>query len=133
MIITESVIDNVNYLTNHQMRYTSQTKGDKFVHGSELEKTLSGDCDDYAVLKAYRLHKLGVHPSDMCVGAVASKGGVLLDHAVLLVKGERTKGFLWWKKKVPCEWVLDNLTKNLYPLEHTGYIIGYRLDISDYI
>jgi predicted transglutaminase-like cysteine proteinase len=133
MIVTEQLVDNVNYLTNHQMKYTSQVKGDRFVHGSELEKTRSGDCDDYCVLKAHRLKKLGVHPADMCMGAVASKGGVLLDHAVLLVKGERSTGILWWKKTKPCEWVLDSLTDNLYPIEHTGYIIGHRFDISGYI
>lgn len=133
MKIDQQVIDNVNYLTNHQMRYVSQGKTDRFVHGSILERTRTGDCDDYCVLKAHRLKKLGVHPSAMIIGAVASRGGNVPDHAVLLVKGERTSGFLWWKKSVPCEWVLDSLTDHVYPLEHTGYKIGYRLDISDHI
>lgn len=126
-------LDYVHLAVNRSMTYEKQGKEDRFVHGSVLEQTMCGDCDDYVVLKAHRLKKMGIHPDNMCLGCLDTVGDETVDHAVLLVRTTAVKGFWFWKRTVNVEVVLDNRFSSIYTTDEIRERVTSRIDIRKWI
>lgn len=118
-------LSDVNYGVNTTIRY----KPDRTVHGkpeywqkpSETLKLGTGDCEDYAILKAHLLVKHhGADPNDMQIVVVKEPGAKTL-HAVLLARSTYTNGLLWWKKTHDCHYVLDNMRDDLVRWSKSSY------------
>lgn len=122
---TYKKIDAVNYFFDTNITY----RREKVDHWQCLSETLmsgKGDCDDYAVAKYMTLLMLGIPSKDMCLMII---DGIYSDHLVLVVKGYQKK-YRFFGKLVPKEWVLDNMSKNIYDISETTYTDAHRFTLT---
>ena len=117
-MIPYNELDSINYDVNMAIRYRPDIEVhrriDRWQTPEETMRLGTGDCEDYAILKAWRLAQLGHSVDDMRI-VVVRVGDSKSLHAALYCDSQYDKGFLWWKKRnVPCTYILDNMTDNLY-------------------
>lgn len=118
------LMNRINGDVNNSITY----RRDKDVHNridywQKPEETLelkTGDCEDYAILKAWRLVNAGV-PSSVLRIAVVSTPDSPPNHAVLFVPSMVTTGLLWWKKQVERIFVLDNVRDEIVAWDKSPY------------
>lgn len=122
------LLDSVNLFTNREIKYTKEPKDNWQYPQKTLDKK-TGDCEDYAILKAWRLFKQGVPCSDMSLGYFATP----LDtrHVMLLVKGTYKK--LFSRKIVDCTYLLDNRTNDIYRLGQTKDKLLSQVKVDKYV
>mgnify|MGYP007100049409 CR=1 FL=1 len=106
------LITAINTELNHAIRYKPDV-GDYWQAPSETFRLGTGDCEDYAIAKYYRLLQIGLSPDDMAIVYTLDHGG----HMVLRVGGV----------------VLDNLTDSVYSArlvsvvyEFSGQLVTFR-------
>jgi predicted transglutaminase-like cysteine proteinase len=125
--VDRSLIDDINYRVNKLIAY----KRDSVENWQRPEVTKrigTGDCEDYAILKAKMLVEAGVDPSILKIGVVRTRKSQSL-HAVLIVPSRYRKGF-FRRKWVDCQYVMDNMSDNLFRWEETGYVMT-RLELVE--
>lgn len=119
-MVDHSLIDDINYKVNKLIQY-KRDNGEHWQLPEETRRLRTGDCEDYAILKAKELIESGVDPEILKIGVVRTRKSEGL-HAVLLVPSRQRKG--WFRRKwVDCIYVMDNMTSNLYTWEETGYLM----------
>lgn len=126
-MIPLDLLDEVNHKVNHTLTYTPDGLVDKWEQAAFSEASLRGDCEDFAIVKASRLiHIHGCSSADMMIGKFRTKIGY---HAMLVVNGEKKKGF-FKREFVPCLWVLDNRTDNIFTIDQIRdkLILQYKVD-----
>ena len=133
-MIPLDLLDAINIKVNRLVQY----KSDHEVHGKDKwqmpAETLllgTGDCEDYAILKAHMLFKEGCDISDMRIGRFTTRDGK--GHAMLLCRSEKPKGFFKWKTWNPVEYVLDNRTNNIYTVDEISDVLTTIVQVSTYV
>lgn len=122
------LLDSVNLFTNKEIEYTKEPKDYwQFPHETQEKKT--GDCEDYAILKAWRLSKYGVPCSDMELGYFKTPNDTY--HMMLLVKGTYKK--LFTRRIVECTYMLDNRTNVIYRLGQTKDRLLSKVKVDKYV
>lgn len=129
--VDQALLDKVNYQVNHQIKYVPETGIDKWQRASQTLSIGTGDCEDYAILKAQMLIEYGVDP-DLLTIAVCRTRKSNSNHAVLLVPSRYRKGF-FRRQWADCVYVLDNMYDILYRLEETGYIVRKSVNAKTYL
>ena len=130
-MIPYGLLDKVNFTVNRLLTYRPDGLDTSWKHASETEETLRGDCEDFAIVKASRLVRFhGQNPDDMEIGIFTSPNRNA--HAMLICKSEKTIG-LFRRKKVPCEFLLDNMTDGIYEMHQIRYKLATRRKVDKYI
>ncbi len=122
-----ALLDDVNYKVNHLLRYKPDA-GSHYQKADESRRLGTGDCEDYAILKAQELKEAGVDVSLLTIAVCETRKSDNL-HAVLLVPSRRRVGIFkrrWQDTTV----VLDNISDNIYRIENTGYHITNKYPAS---
>jgi predicted transglutaminase-like cysteine proteinase len=127
-VIDYDTLDSINLYANKNIKYMSDQavwgKPDKWQTPDETEKLGTGDCEDYAIVKARRLVMAGADPAAMQLLMVAPRGNPTGCHMVLAANTVVTTGILWWKKRVTVTVLLDNMWDSLYTLRESGHTIN---------
>lgn len=135
-MIDRRVLDNINYNVNCMICYMPDERAHKKPeHWQMPAETLSrktGDCEDYAILKAHLLVREGID-KDLLRIAVVREGENMPFHAVLLAPSTYTTGIWKWKKTRPCTYVLDNKTDSLARWEQTPYEVVRLVKVDKYV
>ena len=122
-----AILDDINYKVNHSLRYKPDV-GSHYQKADESRRLGTGDCEDYAILKAQELKEAGVDVSLLTIAVCTTRKSKQL-HAVCLVPSRRRVGIFkrrWQDTTV----VLDNLSDNIYRIENTGYVITNKYPAS---
>lgn len=117
----------VNERVNTDITYTPDGMDTAWKHATETMKTMKGDCEDYAIVKAFILKKQGESIDDMSIGIFRTpENGT---HAMLMCKGEYTKG-IFKRVTVPCVWILDNRVSAIWRLDqiYDKWILTKQVD-----
>lgn len=130
-MIPLALLDAVNFQVNRDLTYLPDGMKDKWCLASETEKSMTGDCEDFAIVKASRLVNLhDCNPKDMRIGKFRTPKGTY--HAMLIVEGEDTKGF-FRKTTFPCRWVLDNRWAAIYRIDQIRDKLILEYPVETYI
>ena len=125
-----AILDDVNYKVNHSLRYKTDSVS-HYQKADESRRLGTGDCEDYAILKAQELKEAGVDVSLLTI-AVCTTRRSDTNHAVLLVPSRRRVGIFkrrWEDTTV----VLDNYNDTIYRFENTGYTIVEKYPASRWV
>lgn len=125
-----ALIDEVNYRINKRIKYKRET-GDNWQKPSETERLGTGDCEDFAIMKAQELVRAGVDPEILSIAVCRTRKSTSL-HAVLLVPSRYRKGF-FRRTWVDCFYVMDNMSDNLYRFDQTGYTIVRKTKVTKWL
>jgi predicted transglutaminase-like cysteine proteinase len=130
-VIPYGLLDKVNFTVNKYLTYRPDGIDTSWKPARETEESLRGDCEDFAIVKASRLVRFhGQNPDDMAIGICTFPNQTA--HAILICKSEKTTGF-FRRKKIPCEYVLDNRTNGIYEIDQTRLKIATRRKVDAYI
>ncbi len=130
-MIPFSVLDKINTEVNNSIRYVRDVGKDHWKTPHETLIDGCGDCEDFAILKAYKLAAMGYSLECMRITCYRVAGGDY--HAVLLVESEQEKGFFWRRKVVPCKYVLDNRWNILYTTDEIRDHFCWDVEVSKYV
>lgn len=126
-VVDYELLDSVNLFVNKYVQYRSDQavwgKPDKWQTPDETEKLATGDCEDYAILKARKLVKNGANPKAMQLLLVRTRQNPEGSHMVLAANTQVTTGMLWWKRKITVTVLLDNMWDSLYTLRESGHTL----------
>ena len=120
--IPYDLLDNVNFWVNKNIRY----ERDRVPYAQSPEESLklgTGDCEDYAYLKAFKLIEAGADPKTLQIAVVTDRIDKSVYHAVLLASTRVKKGFFWNRKEKDVVLVLDNRWNALYTFTETSYVL----------
>ena len=136
MIADRPVIDRVNTHVNSLIRYKTDRENygtsEHWAKPSEIESRMCGDCEDYAIYKAYLLVRdFHCDPAQFRL-AVVRHPDITGGHIVLLAECEERCGFLLRRKRY-VSYVLDNRTDYLATLEKSGYTIERDYPVDKFI
>ena len=109
----EEMVRRIDAEVNSRIRYISDRKAfgkrDYWAGPVETLKRASGDCEDFAILKMWMLHRLGFDLADMHIVVVRSRR-LANDHAILSVRADGKN------------YILDSLAKRVTTADRTtGY------------
>ena len=125
-----ALLEEVTARVNAKLKY----KTDDVNHlqrAVESRQLGTGDCEDYAILKAQELKDAGVDPTLMTLALCHTRKSKQL-HAVLLVASRKRVGWLS-KKWADCTRVLDNMNDYAYRLENTGITIEKQFPVAGWL
>ena len=130
-MIPYGLLDKVNFTVNKYLTYRPDGIDTSWKVASDTEESRTGDCEDFAIVKASRLVKFhGQNPDDMSIGIfTAPNRGA---HAMLICKSDRSAGF-FRRKRVPCEYVLDNRTNGIYTIGQIRDKLSHTKKVHDWI
>lgn len=130
-MIPYKLLDDVNYTVNKYLTYCPDGADTAWKSACETEKTRTGDCEDFAIVKASRLVKLhGISPDEMELGVfMTPKGGV---HTMLICNGEQTVG-IFRRKTEPCKYILDNRFNGIYTIDQIRDKLSHTKKVDAFI
>lgn len=135
-MIDRRLLDDINYSVNCMIHYVPDIDvhktNDKWQMPAETLRRKTGDCEDYAILKASMLVKQGVNKDLLRIAVVKESDGLPI-HAVLLAPSTYTTGLWRWKKTRACTYVLDNKRDDLLRWECTPYTIIRLVKVDAYV
>jgi predicted transglutaminase-like cysteine proteinase len=130
-MIPFDLLDEVNHKVNHTLTYTPDGLIDKWEKAAVTDASMRGDCEDFAILKGFRLVKMhGCDAQDMQIGKFKTSKGKY--HAILMVESERTTGF-FRKTTKPCTYLLDNRWDAIYTIDQIRDKLISVYGVSKYI
>lgn len=85
-VTSSMLIETVNIEVNNRIRYLSDPGDDHWQSPAETCETLTGDCEDYAILKRAILIKSGVPKERLAVVLCRIVSPVFVEHAFLVLE-----------------------------------------------
>lgn len=134
-VVDYDLLDSTNICVNRRIKYVTDTerwnRADKWQRPQETLDLGTGDCEDYAILKAHMLVNAGVPVGIIKLYLVRTRNGT--SHMVLAVPTQVKTGILWWRNLQTKIVLLDNMWDSLYTLKESGHTIIKRYNTERYI
>lgn len=114
------VTDRINRMVQYANDSDLYKAADYWADGVQTSQNLSGDCDDYAIMKYFVMRYLGVPADKLFVATVSTNGDtVVLNHAILLLSTDQSAAPITADTRFI---ILDNMNGDINDTRSSPYV-----------